>query len=87
MKSQDKFGRQYLRWNSNNDQNNCHYEWHREDYKNHEVDNNKNPQEFYVSMTDGKYGFKETLEANINSDIVTTYPELESISDYCKVIK
>lgn len=51
------------------------------------VDNNKNPQEFYVSMTDGKYGFKETLEANINSDIVTTYPELESISDYCKVIK
>ena len=33
-------------------------------------------EKYYVSMSDGTYGFEETLYEDINSKIVKEYPEL-----------
>lgn len=40
------------------------------------IDNNKNPREYYVSMTDGKQGFAETIESEISMDTVSDYTTL-----------
>ena len=43
------------------------------------IDNDKNPMEISVSLTDGTYGFKETLESEIGIDTVGEYTTLEGV--------
>lgn len=43
------------------------------------IDNNKSPRELSISLTDGTYGFAETLESEISIDTVTEYTSLEGI--------
>ena len=43
------------------------------------IDNDKNPREISVSLTDGTYGFKETLESEIGIDTVGEYTTLEGV--------
>lgn len=43
------------------------------------IDNDKNPREISISLTDGIYGFRETLESEIDADTVREYTSLEDV--------
>lgn len=43
------------------------------------IDNDKNPSEYYVSMSDGEYGFKETIESDIVPEDVGEYNQVDSL--------
>lgn len=45
------------------------------------IDNNKNPREYYISMTDGKYGFPETLGSEVSTKTVLEYTKLKVLPD------
>ncbi|MBQ6497217.1 MAG: zinc ribbon domain-containing protein [Bacilli bacterium] len=45
------------------------------------IDNTQKPRVYYISMSDGSYGFKETIEGEVTKDIVTEYPTLDIISN------
>lgn len=44
------------------------------------VDNDKNPREYYVSMSDGEFGFAETIESEIVPEDVREYTQIDSLA-------
>lgn len=43
------------------------------------IDNDKEPREYYISMTDGKYGFSEILEKDVYARNVIEYTSLREV--------
>ena len=53
------------------------------------IDNSVQPTQYYVSMTDGKYGFQETAIDEITTDTVKNYTSLNVVpsDNVCRIVK